>query len=92
MRMMSRPLNSKPATSKSGSVRLTTQLMPSSSRMRMPIAARMPTRRALSRCSSGSLLARMEMKMMLSMPRTISSAVSVSSATQTSGLSSSSTA
>ena len=51
----------------------------------MPIAARMPTRRALSRWSSGSLLARMEMKMMLSMPRTISSAVSVSSAIQTSG-------
>ena len=69
----------------SGSVRPTTQLMASSSRMRMPMAATMPTRRALSRWSSGSLLARIEMKMMLSMPRTISSTVRVSSASQTSG-------
>jgi len=36
--------------------------------------------------SAGSLPARIEMKMMLSMPRTISSTVSVSSATQASGL------
>ena len=93
MRMRSRPENSMPATSKSGCVRLTTQLMPSSSRMRMPIAARMPDPpRHVALLDGGSLLARMEMKMMLSMPRTISSAVSVSSAIQTSGFVSRSTA
>ena len=49
MRMRSRPEKSCSKSVNSGSVRVTTQLMPSSSRMRMPMAATMPTRRALSR-------------------------------------------
>ena len=50
--------------------------------MRIPIAAPSPTSRARSRCSGGSLFERIEMKMTLSTPSTISSAVSVSSAVQ----------
>ena len=54
--------------------------------MRMNMARPSPTLRALPCCSVGSLPARMEMKMTLSMPRTISSTVSVNSAIQLSGL------
>src|SRR3989442_1188191 len=45
-----------------------------------------PVCRALACCSGGNLPARMEMKTMLSMPRMISSTVSVSKLTQISGL------
>ncbi len=48
-------------------------------------ASVMPRRRALSRCAGGSFPARIEMKMMLSMPSTSSSAVRVASAIQVSG-------
>jgi hypothetical protein len=53
--------------------------------MRMTIASPNPTRLASAWRFSGSLPVRMEMKMMLSMPSTISSAVRVMSAIQMSG-------
>ena len=46
---------------------------------------RMPSRRARARCASGNLLVRIEMKIRLSMPSTISSTTSVSSATHAVG-------
>jgi hypothetical protein len=48
--------------------------------MRIPIAATRPTCRAERCCDPGSLLDRIEMKMMLSTPSTISRNVSVPSA------------
>ncbi len=55
------------------------------SRIRMPIASPSPIDRPFACCSGGSLPVRIEMKMMLSMPRTISSVVSVARATQALG-------
>ncbi len=67
-------------------VRRESQESENSSAMRMNIAASRPMVRARPCCSLGSFPASTEMKMMLSTPRTTSSAVSVSSATQISGL------
>ena len=72
---------------KSGAVSRTIQASESSSRMRVPMRqgqAQAPRARLL---LGGSLPARMEMKMMLSMPRTISSSVSVARAIEDSGFS-----
>ena len=72
---------------KSGSVNsvvlssVSTQVMANSSAMRVSIAPPKPHRRALARRSSGSLLVRMAMKTMLSIPSTTSNSVSVSSET-----------
>ena len=57
----------------------------SSSRMRVTMASVRPTVRARGCSPAGSFPDRIEMKMMLSMPRTISSTVSVRSAIQVSG-------
>ena len=54
--------------------------MENSSAMRVSIASARPVMRADSRRSGGSRLTRIEMKMMLSMPSTISSADSVMNA------------
>src|SRR5215213_808659 len=56
-----------------------------SSAIRVSIASASPTNRAFFCCSAGSLPASMEMKTMLSMPRTSSSAVSVANAIHTCG-------
>ena len=53
--------------------------------MRVSIAKARPTTRARGCCATGSLAARMEMKMMLSMPSTSSSSVRVAKATHISG-------
>ena len=53
--------------------------------MRITIASASPMIRARARCSGGRRLTRMEMKMMLSTPRTISSAVRLKSAIHASG-------
>src|SRR4051812_31839019 len=58
------------------------QKMESKSRMRVPIAARSPIRRARPCCEDGSLLARIAMKITLSTPSTISKIVSVKSASR----------
>ena len=57
--------------------------------MRMNIARKRPIRRAFSRLAAGSRSTRIEMKMMLSMPSTSSSAVRVRKAIQTWGSASS---
>ena len=67
---------------KSGSVSRVIQVMEKSSRMRVTMAAARPSRRADPCWASGSLPARIEMKTMLSMPRTISSAMRVANAIQ----------
>jgi len=59
-----------------------TQTTESNSRMRIPIAAMSPIRRARPCCDPGSLLDRIEMKMTLSTPSTISRNVSVMSASR----------
>jgi hypothetical protein len=61
------------------------QVMDRSNRIRVPIATVSPRVRARCCCASGSRPARIEMKTMLSMPRTISSAVRVRRAIQVSG-------
>ena len=78
--MMSRPENSKPNRPNQGFVSRVSQTMENSSAMRVSIANARPVMRADSRRSGGSRLTRIEMKMMLSMPRTISSADSVRNA------------
>src|SRR6056297_1997836 len=62
------------------------QLMESRSKTRPTSARIRPMRRASGCCSSGSLFERIEMKTMLSIPRTISRRVSVPSAIQASGV------
>ena len=86
MRMMSRHEKSFPATLKTGCVRPAIHEIVSKSRIRIPIARPSPMYRARSRTATGSRCTRIEMKMTLSMPRTISSTVSVRSETQVSGL------
>src|SRR5262245_24316648 len=84
-RMRSRPENPCSKTVNSGSVRPMTQAMPSS-RMRRGMSARMmPRRRARGCWSFGSLPTSTAMNTILSMPSTISSAVSVSRLSQISG-------
>jgi hypothetical protein len=68
-----------------GSVRPTIHDNSNNRPMRMNMARNRPSRRANSCFSRGSLSTRMEMKMMLSMPRTSSRAVSVKKAIQISG-------
>jgi hypothetical protein len=79
-RMMSRPENSNPNKPNQGFVRRVSQTIENSSAMRVTIANARPVMRAVSRRSGGRRLTRMEMKMMLSMPSTISRADSVRNA------------
>ena len=65
---------------KSWTDRCATQASEASSRMRVSMAPASPTVRARGRCAFGRRPDRIEMKMMLSMPSTISSAVRVASA------------
>ena len=69
-----------------------TQLSDNSKARRESIAKARPRRRALSRCCGGSLPTRIEMKMMLSIPRTISREVNIKNAIQTLGSNSNSMA
>src|SRR5882672_6768639 len=85
-RIRSRPENGWPSTWNSGAVRRMIHASAASSAMRVTIAPARPTRRARPCCCCGSLPARIEMKMMLSMPRTISSTVNVSRPSHASGL------
>src|SRR5687768_10430354 len=85
IRIRSRPEISFPIVNR-GSVNPITHVIDRSSAMRMNIANDRPTLRARSRSSLRSFPARIEMKTMLSMPRTISSTVSVPSAIHPSGL------
>jgi hypothetical protein len=78
--MMSRPENSCVNTENQGLVRRVSHTMENSSAIRVSIAIARPAMRADSRRSGGRRLTRMEMKMMLSMPSTISSADSVMNA------------
>jgi hypothetical protein len=64
-----------------GLVRLMMNEMLSRRRMRVMTARPIPRVRAFACCFAGSLDERMAMKITLSMPRTISSAISVNSAT-----------
>jgi hypothetical protein len=84
--MRSRPEISVPVIVNSGAVRPTIHESASSSPTRMNIARNRPIRRAVSRSRGGSRSTRMEMKMMLSMPSTSSSAVNVKKAIQTCGI------
>jgi hypothetical protein len=68
------------------SFRPMTQAMENNRARRVNMASASPTRRPNSRCCSGRRDTRIEIKMMLSMPSTISSAVKVASAIQASGL------
>src|SRR6266705_6626972 len=86
IRIRSRPENGRPRTWNSGAVRRMIHASAASRAMRVTIAPANPTRRARACCAAGSLPARIEMKMMLSMPSTISSTVSVSRPSHTSGL------
>ncbi len=82
----SRPEISSPSTVNNGSVSLMIHVRENSRPIRMIIARPRPAVRAVPCFSRGSLPARMEMKMTLSMPRTISSTVRVSRAIHASGL------
>ena len=84
-RIRSRPEKPCPATANSGAVSRMIQVMESSSRMRVTNAPPSPSERARGCSVAGSFPARMEMKMTLSMPRTISSTVRVRSAIHASG-------
>jgi hypothetical protein len=76
-----------PNTLNNGAVSPITQDSEKSNATRMINASDRPVIRARSRCSSGSLPDRIEMKMTLSTPRTTSRTSSVRKATQASGLS-----
>ena len=86
IRIRSRQEKPWPKAVKTGAVRPTIQEIVASSSSRMISAAPMPSRRALCRCSAGSLLVRIEMKIRLSMPSTTSIATRVTSAAHPSGL------
>ena len=77
IRIRSRQEKPWPKAVKTGWVSPTMKEIVASSTSRMISAAEMPRRRALTRCSGGSLLVRIEMKMRLSMPSTTSIAISV---------------
>src|SRR5258708_15071244 len=85
IRMRSRPEISWRKTEKSGSTSPLIQASRNSRPMRMNMARARPILRARSLLAPGSLSTRMEMKMMLSMPSTSSSAVSVRKAIQACG-------
>src|SRR5436190_4748332 len=91
MRIKSRPDTPCPSKVKSGRVSLTIHAMLRSSSTRVMNAPASPSFRALGCSGAGSLPLKIEMKMMLSMPSTISSALSVSSPIQASGSDSHST-
>src|SRR4029450_3932789 len=76
-RIRPRPRNSCPNRVKRGWVNLAIQATSESRRMRVTRANINPVCRALACCSGGNLPARIEMKMTLSMPRTISRTVRV---------------
>ena len=78
-RIRSRPENPWSSSVSSGCVRRITQVMESSSITRVTKAPASPNDRARGCCATGSRPLRMEMKMMLSMPRTTSSTESVKS-------------
>ena len=82
MRMTSRPEMAWSNTVTRGAVRPMIHTRENRSAMRVPIARSSPKRRARLRCSSGRRPASTEMNTMLSMPRTISSAVKVRNAIQ----------
>jgi hypothetical protein len=86
MRIRSRPVTSFPSTENSGEVSCITQVIDSSNRMRVTMAKPRPRRRPMLRCSGGRRPTRIEMKMMLSTPSTISSATRVMRAIQPSGV------
>ena len=69
----------------SGEVSRMIQASEASRAIRVPIASSRPSRRARLRCAAGRRPTRIEMKMMLSTPSTISSAVSVARAIQAFG-------
>ncbi len=81
----SRPVRSKPGKTKSGLVSPTIQESESKSRMRMTMARARPICRAFFCFAAGSLSARIEMKITLSIPRTISRRVRVRSPIQACG-------
>ena len=74
------PVHQREVARISGFVSFVSHTMENSSAMRVSIASARPVMRADSRRSGGSRLTRIEMKMMLSMPSTISSADSVTNA------------
>jgi hypothetical protein len=82
---MSRPEMPRPATSNQGCVSRISQTIENSSAMRVSIASARPMMRALFCRGGGSRPTRIARKMMLSMPRTISSTVRVAKATQAAG-------
>src|SRR3990172_8019238 len=84
-RIRSRPEISWPRSPNSGVLRLITHTSDSSRARRVIMASARPSTRALWRWRAGKRPTRMEMKIMLSMPRTISRAVSVASAAQACG-------
>ena len=77
IRIRSRPEITCPSTTKSGVVSPMTQLNDRSSRTRMTSAIPSPKRRTRACLASGSLSTRMEIKMTLSIPSTISRASNV---------------
>lgn len=81
MRIRSRQEKPWPKAVNTGVVSWTMIEMVASSTSRIISAAEIPSRRARARCASGSLLVRIEMKIRLSMPSTISSTTSVNNAT-----------
>src|SRR5579859_4045486 len=88
--MASRPEISCPSAVNRGCVNPITQASRKSSPTRMNIARNRPSLRATSRRCCGSLSTRIEMKMMLSIPSTSSSAMRVTNAIQACGSASSS--
>src|SRR5688572_23999841 len=85
MSTRSRPEISSPSTVNSGAVNRTIQLSEKSRAIRLSIASASPRARARGCWALGSRLERIEMKTMLSMPRTISSTVRVAKAIQACG-------
>ncbi|MCY1227726.1 hypothetical protein D9M72_400120 [compost metagenome] len=85
IRMMSRHDSPWPRMVNTGSVSLTMKAMVASRPRRITSARLMPILRAFSRMASGSLLVRIEMKIRLSIPSTISMATRVASAAHAAG-------
>ena len=86
IRIRSRHEKAWPKAENTGAVMPTIHEIVASRTRRMISAAEMPSRRARTRCSGGSLLVRIEMKIRLSMPSTTSMAISVTIAAQPSGV------
>src|SRR5437868_10882985 len=92
MRIRSRPEISWPSSVKSGAVRLASHASIARRATRMNMARKRPSLRAKSRRRASTFSTRIEMKMTLSIPRTSSSAVSVTKASHARGSVSNSTA